>query len=106
MTTTRPVADTATPAVHHHRQAGRHARAAQQAIEANSTTVRFSLGDTDVTLVLPPLDKLAFYVGLAGAAAFGVIEWPIAVVTGVGHLLAEDRHDRTLHALGEALDAV
>jgi hypothetical protein len=31
---------------------------------------------------------------------------PIAVITGVGHLLSEDRHNRTLRTLGEALDAV
>jgi len=36
---------------------------------------------------------------------FGLIEWPIAVLTGVGHLLSDDRHNRTLQALGEALDA-
>jgi len=36
---------------------------------------------------------------------FGLIEWPIAVLTGVGHLLSDDRHNRTLQALGVALDA-
>ena len=86
--------------------AGRHTRAAQHAIDATSTTVHFRLWDSDVKLNLPPLDKFAFYVGLGGAAAFGVIEWPIAVITGVGHLLSEDRHNRTLRTLGEALDAV
>lgn len=85
---------------------GRHRRAAQQAVDRNSTRLEFSVGATEVTLSLPPLDKLAFYAGLAGAAAFGVVEWPIALVTGIGHALSDDRHNRTLRALGEALDAV
>ncbi len=53
----------------------------------------------------PTLDKLALYAGRGGAAALGVIEWPIDVLTGIGHLLSDDRRDRTLRALGEALDA-
>lgn len=104
MTLAKP-ADTATAAGRSRHPAGRNTRAAQHAIDVTSTTMRFHLGDTQVKLNLPPLDKFAFYVGLAGAAAFGVIEWPIAVITGVGHLLSEDRHNRTLRALGEALDA-
>jgi hypothetical protein len=84
---------------------GRHEQAAHDAVEANSTCLEFHLGDTDVQVTLPPLDKLAFYAGLAGAVAFGVLDWPIAVVTGVGHLLSDDRHNRMLRALGEALDA-
>jgi len=58
-----------------------------------------------VEVTLPPLDKLAFYAGLGAAVAFGVIEWPIAALTGLGHLLTDDRRNRTLRALGEALDA-
>ena len=86
--------------------AGRSRLAAQRAVDANTTHLDFHLGRTAVHVTLPPADKLAFYAGLAGAAAFGVIEWPIALLTGVGHLLSEDRRNRTLHALGEALDAL
>jgi hypothetical protein len=75
-------------------------------VEANTTHLDLELGSAQLHLTLPPLDKLAFYAGLAGAAAFGVIEWPIAVLTGVGHLLSDDRRNRALRALGEALDAV
>ena len=77
MTTTVAVPTNATALAGHLRQpAGRHPRAAQDAIDASSTTVRFHLGDTAVKLDLPPLDKLAFYAGLAGAAASGLIECP------------------------------
>jgi hypothetical protein len=84
----------------------RHRDATQHAIRANTTHLDLRLGGVHAHLELPPVDKLAFYAGLAGAAAFGVIEWPIALVAGVGHLLSDDRRNRTLRALGEALDAV
>lgn len=81
-------------------------QAAESAVEQTSTHLQFAVGRTSVSVTLPPLDKLAFYAGLAGAAAFGVIEWPIAAVTGIGHLLSDDRGNRALRAMGEALDAV
>jgi len=84
----------------------RHVRAVHHAIDANTTQVHLPLCGAHAHLELPPADKLAFYAGLAGAAAFGVIEWPIAIIAGVGHLLSDDRHNRMLRALGEALDAV
>jgi len=88
-----------------HRAGSQHGDAAQQALDANSSHLRFHLGDTNVDVSFPPLDKLAFYAGLGGAVAFGLIEWPVAALTGLGHLLSDDRHHRTLRALGEALDA-
>ena len=97
---TAPAADPTAESEH------RHQRAAQHAIHANTSHVDLRLGPAHAHLELPPVDKLAFYAGLAGAAAFGVIEWPIAIIAGVGHLLSDDRRNRTLRALGEALDAV
>jgi len=85
--------------------AGQHQQAAQNAVDANSTHLHFSVADTAVHVTLPPLDKLAFYAGVTGAAALGLIEWPIAALTCLGHLLSDDRRNRTLHALGDALDA-
>jgi hypothetical protein len=85
---------------------GPHQRAAQHAVEANATHLGFHLGDTAIEITLPPPDKLAFYAGLVAAAALGVVDWPIALVTGLGHLLSDDQHNRSLHLLGEALDAV
>jgi hypothetical protein len=110
-TATAPAAGRTTPAASqhnpgaHHRTGDQHRHAAQQALDANSSHLRFHLGDTDVDVSFPPVDKLAFYAGLGGAVAFGLIEWPIAALTGLGHLLSDDRHHRTVRALGEALDA-
>jgi hypothetical protein len=56
------------------------------------------------TVRLPPPQELAFFGGLAFLAAVEVIEWPIAAVLGLGHLLAEDHHHRLIRALGEALE--
>ena len=86
-------------------ESGQHQQATQQATDANSSHLHFHIADMAVEVTLPPLDKLAFYAGLGTAVAFGLIEWPIAALTGLGHLLTDDRRNRTLRALGEALDA-
>jgi hypothetical protein len=54
-------------------------------------------------ITLPSHVHLAWYCGLATVAAFGIVDWPVAVVLAVGHLLAEDEHSRLLHDFGEAL---
>lgn len=100
-----PTSSSHSPGGHPATAAGGHQRAAQHAVDTNSTHLRFHVGDTAVAVELPPLDKLAFYAGLGGAAAFGLIEWPMALLTGVGHLLSDDRRNRTVRALGAALDA-
>lgn len=40
---------------------------------------------------LPDKRHLAYYAGLAGLAAFGVMSWPIAAAIGVGVWLGEPR---------------
>ena len=53
---------------------------------------------------IPPRDHLMYYGGLAVLAAFSLVEWPIALVLGVGHALAENHHSRVAQELGDALD--
>ncbi|GAA0360472.1 hypothetical protein NE235_21460 [Actinoallomurus spadix] len=53
---------------------------------------------------LPPPERLVYYAGLGLLAVLEVVEWPVALVIGTGHLLADQRHRRALHALGEALE--
>jgi hypothetical protein len=75
--------------------------AASQAIDQN--TMRIDIPCVGV-VHLPEPRQIAFYGGLVALAALEVVEWPIAVVIAVGHLLAEDRHNRVIHDFGEALE--
>jgi hypothetical protein len=51
----------------------------------------------------PPIEHLAFYVGVGALIAVGLVEWPIAVALGVGHALIDITRRPGLEALGEAL---
>lgn len=74
--------------------------AVQQNMRENAVTVDIA-GMGKVRL--PALDSLAWLGGLATLAALGMLEWPVAAVIGVGHLLARQRHLRLLQDFGEAL---
>ncbi|MGH3375557.1 MAG: hypothetical protein ACRDP6_12520 [Actinoallomurus sp.] len=55
-------------------------------------------------VALPPRDQLVFFGGLAALAVVGILDWPVAAVVGVGHLLAARRNKRSLQEFGEALE--
>jgi hypothetical protein len=76
-------------------------RAAERVI--NSETMLIELPEGLGTVRLPSPKRLAFYGGIVALAAFGILDWPVALVIGAGHLLAEDHHHRTLAEFGEAL---
>jgi hypothetical protein len=57
-------------------------------------------------LETPPVEHLAFYAGLGALAAAEIIEWPVAMVLAVGHVLIGLTHRPALRELGEAIDAV
>jgi hypothetical protein len=80
---------------------GAGAVAARRVIERNSLHVRLPCGAG--TLALPPPRLLGYCAGLAAVAAFGFVDWPVAGVLALGHLLAEDHHHRLLHDFGQAL---
>ena len=75
--------------------------AAETAHRRNSTHLSLPVFG-DVTL--PSTDQLAFIAGLGALAAFEIIEWPVAVILGVGHALALDHRHRLLADFGEALE--
>lgn len=83
------------------RQSDAARRAASRVIDKHSLTV--TLPDDLGTVRLPEPERLAFYGGIAALVAFGILDWPVAVVLGVGHLLAEDHHHKVLCEFGEAL---
>lgn len=56
------------------------------------------------TFETPPIEHLVFYTGLAVLVAVGLVDWPIGLALGVGHVLIEITHRPGLEALGEALE--
>lgn len=57
-----------------------------------------------LNVTLPSPEQLAFYGGIGILAALGIMEWPVAAVLVVGHVLAESRHGRMLQEFGKALE--
>lgn len=53
---------------------------------------------------IPRPEQLAYYGGLAALAALELIDWPVALVIGTGHLLASNHRNQILEELGEALE--
>lgn len=53
---------------------------------------------------IPRPEQLAYYGALAALAAAELIEWPIALVLGAGHALAQNQHNRMAQEIGEALE--
>jgi hypothetical protein len=91
---------TAAPAVQEHLRIGHGA--VLHAIKKNTVTVVLpALGK----LQLPPPQALAWLGGLATLTALGLLEWPVAVVIGAGHLLAVQSHVKLLRDFGEALES-
>jgi hypothetical protein len=52
----------------------------------------------------PPIEHLAFYVGIGALAAAEVIEWPLALTLAAGHIFIGLTNRPALKGLGEALD--
>jgi hypothetical protein len=94
--TTRPVQE-ATP----NRPVLRALEAAERAVGRNSVQVVLPvLGD----LRLPAAEELAFLGGVGLLTVIGVLEWPVALLLGVGHGLATGRRNKALRSFGEALE--
>ena len=55
-------------------------------------------------VTVPPPGRLAYFAGLGLLAVFGVIDWPIALVVGVGHLLADQHWSSVVQGIGEAAE--
>ncbi len=55
---------------------------------------------------VPRPEQLAYYGGLLLLSMFGMLDWPVALVIGAGHLLASNHHNQILEDLGEALEDV
>ncbi len=76
------------------------AAAAAKAVQAHGTSISIlEMG----TMQLPSKGTLAYFVGIGALAAFGILEWPVAAVVGIGHLLAQQRGNAVLEEFGQGL---
>jgi hypothetical protein len=55
-------------------------------------------------VTLPPRDELAFLAGAALLATVGAVDWPVALLMGVGFTLKHRQNNRVLQDFGEALE--
>ena len=56
-------------------------------------------------LQTPPVEHLTFYLALGIFAAAEIIDWPVALVLGAGHVLSGLTNRPGLSELGEGLEA-
>jgi hypothetical protein len=76
-------------------------QAAARVLEEHGMTVRLPDNLGSVRLFEP--ERWAYYGGLALLAGFGIVDWPVVIVLGVGHILAEDHHHKMLAEFADAL---
>jgi hypothetical protein len=77
-------------------------KAARAVTRRDSTVVSLPLLGR---VTLPPQDELAFLAGAVLLTAIGAVEWPVAVLMGVGFTLKRRQNNRVLQNFGEALEA-
>ena len=78
-----------------------HRSAVDRVRDAESFAVELPLVGS---MRIPRPERLAYYGALTVLAAAEIIEWPVALVLGVGHALAENQRSKVAQELGEALE--
>ncbi|WP_029111656.1 hypothetical protein [Mycobacterium sp. URHD0025] len=53
---------------------------------------------------VPHPEQLAYYGALGVLAAVEIIDWPVALLLGAGHVLMQNEHNRVAQQVGEALE--
>lgn len=53
---------------------------------------------------VPRPEQLAYYGALGVLAAVEIIDWPVALLLGTGHVLMQNEHNRVVQEVGEALE--
>ena len=77
------------------------ALAAERALRRTTVSLRLPIVGE---LRLPSGDELVYIGGVGVLAVVGLLEWPVAVLLGVGHTLAANRSNKVVHEFGEALE--
>ena len=90
------------------RRSGRSAEQQGHASAAATTAAGKNSLNVDLPCVgaveLPPPNQLAFIGGLAVLIGVGLMEWPVGLALGVGHVLATSHHNKLLQDFGDALE--
>jgi hypothetical protein len=83
-------------------------RPGMEALEAIERTVQHEYRRIRLPLVgtirLPANEELVYYGGVTALVVLGLVDWPVAVLLGVGHELAAGKHRTMVRAVGEALE--
>lgn len=58
------------------------------------------------TVPLPHPEQLAYYLGIGALVALEVVEWPAALVLGLGHAMITQQHNQAMHDFAQALEDV
>ena len=56
-------------------------------------------------LGLPRPERLAWYAGVGLMAAFELVDWEVALIIGVGHLIADNVHNQTIAELASGAES-
>jgi hypothetical protein len=56
-------------------------------------------------LGLPKPERLAWYAGLGLMAAFELVDWELALIIGVGHLISDNVHNKTIAELASGAES-
>ena len=54
---------------------------------------------------VPRPERLAWYAGLGLMAAFEIVDWELALVIGLGHLITDNVHNQTIAELASGAEA-
>jgi len=58
-----------------------------------------------VRIDLPRPERLAWYAGLGLMAAFELVDWELALIIGLGHLIADNAHNETIAELARGAES-
>jgi hypothetical protein len=83
------------------RQAQDHREAVRKVRAAHGFTLTLPMVGR---VAVPRPEQLAFYGALGVLAAVEIIDWPVALLLGAGHLLLHNEHSRIAQEIGEALE--
>lgn len=54
---------------------------------------------------LPRPERLAWYAGLGLMAAFELVDWELALIIAVGHLITDNTHSKTIAELASGAES-